>query len=65
MTKNEYDFCPNCKIDLRGEPIPEKYKEFYEESVTHYSRLIGVYDLKQDRVVLWKCPDCNYQWDRK
>lgn len=27
--------CPNCKSDLRGEPIPEKYFEHDRESDTH------------------------------
>jgi hypothetical protein len=29
-----------------------------------FSRLIGVSSLEHDRVIAWKCPDCNHEWSR-
>lgn len=47
-----------------------KYKRFIEEIKkgkyrdkpwfdTHFSRRMGIYDVKQDRTVGWRCPDCG------
>ena len=58
--------CPNCKSDQRGKLIPEEYiKNGMYGDATHYYRTIGVYDIKKDRTVSWKCPDCGYEWERK
>ena len=51
--------CPSCKANLRGKPIPEKYQQYYG-NLTHYSRLISVYDENRDCTIAWKCPDCLY-----
>jgi hypothetical protein len=56
------DFCPKCKADLRGDPIPEK--DQYLFGTTHFSRKIGYYDTEQDRTTMWLCPDCEHQWTR-
>ena len=57
--------CPFCKSDLRGEEIPEEYRDKYYGGKTHYSRLIGIEDSdKYDGVSYWNCPDCNTTWDR-
>lgn len=60
----EYEQCPFCKADLRGEPIPEEHREHYGNE-THFSRLIGIEILGgYDGVSYWRCPDCNAEWDR-
>lgn len=61
------DTCPGCGANLLGEPIPQEYidKGYYGEGITHFSRLIGIYDTTRDMTVAYKCPDCGHQWDRK
>lgn len=54
--------CPECHANLQGEPIPKEQQESY--GATHFSRKIGLYDMKIDRTVKWKCPDCDFEWDR-
>ena len=60
------DICPLCGSDLTGEPIPQEYidKGYYAPGATHYSRMIGIYDVALDRTVAWQCPDCGGQWPR-
>ena len=60
----EVERCPACGADFQGEEIPEKNRRFYAEGTTHYSRLIGIYDLEEDMTVAWRCPDCKHQWPR-
>ena len=57
--------CPNCKADFTGELIPKKYRDkgWYGKH-THYSRVIGLYDMDQDRTIAYRCPDCGYEWPR-
>jgi len=54
--------CPNG-CDLRGDPIPEEHRHMYGD-VTHFSRMLGRYDLVLDRTVEWSCPDCGIVWPR-
>ncbi|HWP33582.1 MAG TPA: hypothetical protein VNL97_07520 [Solirubrobacterales bacterium] len=53
-------FCPNCKADLQGAPIPEADQEAYGGN-THFHRAIGLYSRELDRTVAWQCPDCDYK----
>lgn len=54
--------CPHCKANLQGERITKEKQELY--GATHFIRKIGIYDLLKDRIVKWKCPDCEGEWDR-
>lgn len=54
--------CPKCKINLCDGEISEADKDFYAKGLTHYSRVISVYDPIKDRHMYWKCPDCGYVW---
>ena len=61
--------CPLCKSDWRGDKIPDDKLHLYPESGSYFSRLIGVElawdDPKHyDGVSMWRCPDCNAEWDR-
>lgn len=55
--------CPKCNADFKGEEIPEKDREMFGNN-THFSRLIGIYDMYKDMATQHKCPDCGYIWDR-
>lgn len=57
-------YCPNCNADLQGEPIPKEHRIHYSKDVTHFSRVIGIYSIQQDRTILWRCPDCSHTWGR-
>jgi hypothetical protein len=58
--------CPHCGSDLRGEPIPQDYRDagWYGDN-THYSRTIGV-EIRgvYDGMLFWRCPDCGGHWHR-
>ena len=41
--------CPHCNADWRD---------------GKFSRVLGVYDVRRDRTVAWKCPDCGREFDR-
>lgn len=58
--------CPNCRVNLRGEPIPQKYLDAgYYGDTTHYSRTIGMEVMGvYDGVLYWMCPDCAHKWHR-
>lgn len=56
--------CPACKADLRGDEIPLRWRTDYG-GATHFCRAIGIYSTELDRTTHWKCPDCNYEWERK
>lgn len=69
--------CPYCHATLAAQPIPVDSLSHYggENGVpkdceygcgrpAHFSRLIGIYDLGQDRTVEWQCPDCGVRWPR-
>ena len=57
------DTCPNG-CDLVGDPIPDAHRDLYGEGYTHFSRVIGIYDMALDRTVEWLCPDCEVRWPR-
>lgn len=59
--KDNKENCPICNTNLQGEEIPKEHQEAY--GVTHFTRKIGIYDLRKDRTVKWKCPDCDGEWD--
>lgn len=59
---SDEDKCPNG-CDLRGDPIPERSQYLYGGK-THFSRMIGNYDIIEDRTVSWSCPDCGITWPR-
>lgn len=60
------DICPHCGSNLRGEPIPQEYRDkgWYGDG-THYSRMIG-HEISgiYDGVLFWSCPDCGGRWHR-
>ena len=56
------DTCPACGVSFKGYLIKEEYLKYYSPGVTHYSRLIGNYDMVLDRTVGWICPDCGHEW---
>jgi transposase-like protein len=58
---NSKENCPHCSADLQGEPIPKKQQGSYNS--THFTRKIGISDIEKDRIVKWKCPDCQGEWD--
>lgn len=49
---SQLDACPSC-----GEGW------LYGEG-SRFSRIVGVYDVRLDRTVAWRCPDCGQEWDR-
>ena len=56
--------CPNCNVDLTGDPIPEKDRHLFGNA-THFERQIGLYDRDLDMTVAYKCPDCGATWSRE
>jgi hypothetical protein len=54
--------CPACGADLRGDPIPEEYRDTHYGGATHYQRVIGLYAF--DRTVGYACPECDARWPR-
>ena len=54
--------CPDG-CDLTGAPIPDNVRDHYGDA-THFSRVVGHYDLMADRTVAWNCPDCGLTWSR-
>ena len=42
--------CPNCKVDLTGDPIPEKDRALFGNA-THFERQIGIYYREKDGVI--------------
>lgn len=55
------DTCPKCLANLQGEPIPPEDRQYYPPAVTHFDRIISIYDRGLDRTVAWRCPDCGFQ----
>lgn len=64
MKKDYEEYCPHCKADLVGDPIPENIRHHYAKPY-YWLRKIGIYSRELDRTVAWQCPDCLKQWDRK
>lgn len=59
---NSKEFCPYCNADLQGEPIPKQSQKAY--GTTHFTRKIGISSIKADRILKWKFPDCNKEWQQ-
>ncbi len=53
--------CPFCYASLRGAPVPTKGGF---SGYQFFSRVFSVYDFAKDRTVAWRCPDCNFEWER-
>lgn len=58
----ERDECPACHADLTGQEIPSEQRHLF--GATHFSRRIGLSDIRLDRVTHWLCPDCGHEWER-
>lgn len=72
--------CPNCNANLEGDLIFETFlgKYFGDEEKAleaaamygatktegRWGREIGIYDMDEDAVIAWQCPDCKHQWGR-
>lgn len=56
-----YDFgkCPNCKLDFKGDPIPEDVREYYSPPY-FWDKKIAV-ELNHDRIEYYLCPECGYK----
>jgi transposase-like protein len=59
--KANKEYCPYCNSDLQGEPIPEQSQKAY--GATHFTRKLGITSIEGDRIIMWKCPDCNEEWN--
>ncbi len=73
--------CPHCKSLLDGKDIYQCFFDDYQDKAkaldyassygwtkerpTCFSRLIGVYDMEQDRTTHYECPDCKEKISRK
>jgi DNA-directed RNA polymerase subunit RPC12/RpoP len=50
--------CPHCGANLIGNPIPDDIKAEYGNA-SHFSRIVGLYDQKTQRIKAYECPDCE------
>ena len=55
--------CPECKADLKGDPIPEANRQYYGKE-THWCLWIGLYDMRKDRTTHYMCPKCKHRIER-
>lgn len=55
--------CPSCHAKMQGDPIHEKHREAFGGK-THYSRIISMYDVEEDRTTHYRCPECQFIWRR-
>ena len=55
-----HDPCPNCGTNLDNGPIPVEIAARYYSAPYRWQREIGI--VEHDRVVRWKCPDCEHEW---
>lgn len=53
--------CPHCGVSMQGSKIPEKIRPLYG-GPAHFSRVIGIYSMDEDRTIAWKCPECDQRW---
>ncbi|AME07915.1 hypothetical protein NNG64_13500 [Bacillus siamensis] len=60
--RDNKECCPYCNADLKREPIPKESQKVYGSA--HFIRKIGINSIEGDRIIKWKCPDCNKEWDR-
>lgn len=64
MINHDTPRCPQCGSSWLGMEIPEDERWSYGGR-THYSRLIGIVDLHQDRLYKYECPDCKAEFPRE
>jgi predicted RNA-binding Zn-ribbon protein involved in translation (DUF1610 family) len=57
----EPNYCPRCGVSFQGAPIPEEDRASFGGQ-THFTRVIGIYDVVVDRTTAWRCPDCGHTW---
>lgn len=78
---NEHGYCPNCNLDFDDQDIVTvfinqgKSKEEalhiavscygYKNGATKFNKRISIYDMRKDKTVQYKCPNCNYTWERE
>jgi rubrerythrin len=77
---SEHGNCPSCNSNLNGDLIFDTFMNKYNdrqkaletaemygatETEGHWGRAIGLYSLEKDRTVIYRCPDCNHQWERQ
>lgn len=60
-TKDMPLYCPHCGSDLVYHALVKYPDRMRAEK---FSRAIGIYDLRQDRTVAYRCPDCEEEWER-
>jgi predicted Zn-ribbon and HTH transcriptional regulator len=58
--------CPECRASWIDRMLtPDEIKSgFWSPDTKFFSKLIGVYDHDKDITVMWRCPQCNTNWDR-
>lgn len=71
--------CPNCNANLEGDLIFDTFLGKYGDETKalevaamygatktegRWGREIGIYDIDEDAVIAWQCPDCKHQWGR-
>lgn len=54
--------CPYCFANLVGKEIPKEQRYLFGHKL-YFLRVIGIEE--NDRVVRWKCPDCQQEWPRR
>lgn len=55
--------CPWCAADLKGEAVPEKFRELLG-GAEFYSRVLPVRN-SSDVILGWQCPSCGRSWLKK
>lgn len=55
--------CPECNTSWVDKPIPKEIREYYSPPY-FFSRLIGIYGMREDRVLEYVCPDCDARFER-
>lgn len=58
MLNSESITCPHCACSLVDIEIPVENRKYYGNK-THFSRVIGMSSLWFDRMLAYKCPDCD------
>lgn len=60
--RDNKECCPYCNALFAR----RTYSERIAESIwfAHFTRKIGISSIEADRIIKWKCPDCNKERDR-